>query len=684
MIYAGLLKEFIRVERIETAGGKVRFRWRATASGKKRAIVALAAMIACFGLLCGAVPASSSNRQGPPAGGARKATGVTTVPETVRVLMPDKSVRVMYMDDYLKGVVPAEVSADWPYDALCAQAIASRCYAATAHKYPNADVDTTTNSQVWRDQHDPRTDLAVDSTHKVAAFYDGQVIEAFFFGHCDGHTRNSEDAGWGYVPYCRSVGCPCGNTTLWGHGVGMCQEGARVLAQNGWDYRDILKHYYTGVEVRSTEQTASNWYFAEGTSRAGFATYLCLGNPGETGAQVRVSYMMDGGGNVDRDYTVPAHSRRTVLANADVGGGKDFSCEVLSTNGVPVVAERPIYFDYKGKWTGGSDTVGSAFLRSTWYFAEGTTRSDFETYLCIGNPSDSEAQVTVEYMVEGAGSQDRSYTVGPRARKTIEVAREIGTGKDFACTVDSPNGVGLVVERPMYFNYQGRWTGGHDALGSLSARPSWYFAEGTTRSNFDTYLCLANPNDTTATVKVAYLLSGGGKIEKGYSVAPTSRTTLIARNDVGTGRDFSCRITSTNEVGIIAERPMYFKYGVAWTGGSDAMGTSYPKPSWYFAEGTTRPNFATYICLSNPSEKGAQVKVTYLKGDGSTAEQQVFVAALSRTTISANDFLGVADDASHDIGIKVESTNNVGIIAERPMYFDYGGSWTGGHDAMGY
>jgi hypothetical protein len=62
----------------------------------------------------------------------------------------------------------------------------------------------------------------------------------------------------------------------------------------------------------------------------------------------------------------------------------------------------------------------------------------------------------------------------------------------------------------------------------------------------------------------------------------------------------------------------------------------------------------------------------------------VFVAALSRTTISANDFLGVADDASHDIGIKVESTNNVGIIAERPMYFDYGGSWTGGHDAMGY
>lgn len=39
-------------------------------------------------------------------------------------------------------------------------------------------------------------------------------------------------------------------TTLgYGHGVGMSQWGANFLAQKGYNYKDILKHYYTGVEV---------------------------------------------------------------------------------------------------------------------------------------------------------------------------------------------------------------------------------------------------------------------------------------------------------------------------------------------------------------------------------------------------------------------------------------------------
>jgi stage II sporulation protein D len=34
-----------------------------------------------------------------------------------------------------------------------------------------------------------------------------------------------------------------------GHGVGMSQYGANSMAQDGYTYRDILEHYYTGVEV---------------------------------------------------------------------------------------------------------------------------------------------------------------------------------------------------------------------------------------------------------------------------------------------------------------------------------------------------------------------------------------------------------------------------------------------------
>lgn len=37
----------------------------------------------------------------------------------------------------------------------------------------------------------------------------------------------------------------------WGHGVGLCQIGAAVMAEKGYDYQGILSHYYPGAEISS-------------------------------------------------------------------------------------------------------------------------------------------------------------------------------------------------------------------------------------------------------------------------------------------------------------------------------------------------------------------------------------------------------------------------------------------------
>ena len=37
----------------------------------------------------------------------------------------------------------------------------------------------------------------------------------------------------------------------WGHGVGLCQIGAAVMSEQGYSYKEILQHYYTGVEILS-------------------------------------------------------------------------------------------------------------------------------------------------------------------------------------------------------------------------------------------------------------------------------------------------------------------------------------------------------------------------------------------------------------------------------------------------
>ncbi len=53
----------------------------------------------------------------------------------------------------------------------------------------------------------------------------------------------------------------------WGHGVGLCQIGAAVMASKGYDYRAILAHYYPGTEIEAAlceivdnpfEKTAGN------------------------------------------------------------------------------------------------------------------------------------------------------------------------------------------------------------------------------------------------------------------------------------------------------------------------------------------------------------------------------------------------------------------------------------------
>ena len=48
----------------------------------------------------------------------------------------------------------------------------------------------------------------------------------------------------------------------WGHGIGLCQNGAYGLARAGMTFDRILKHYYTGIELARIEPDV------EGTSRS--------------------------------------------------------------------------------------------------------------------------------------------------------------------------------------------------------------------------------------------------------------------------------------------------------------------------------------------------------------------------------------------------------------------------------
>ena len=99
----------------------------------------------------------------------------------------------------------------------------------------------------------------------------------------------------------------------------------------------------------------------------------------------------------------------------------------------------------------------------SWYFAEGTTRGGFDEWLCLQNPGDLPAAVTIDYMLGTGQTVQRSYNIAPLSRYTIKVVEEIGLDQDVAIQIEA--GVPIVAERPMYFNYKGSWRGGHDTIG---------------------------------------------------------------------------------------------------------------------------------------------------------------------------------------------------------------------------
>lgn len=215
---------------------------------------------------------------------------------------------------------------------------------------------------------------------------------------------------------------------------------------------------------------------------------------------------------------------------------------------------------------------------------------------------------------------------------------------------------------------------------------TFFFAEGTCRPGFDPYICIQNPGDVQAEVRMTYMAGDGHNTVQEISVDPRSRATVRCIDVLGTAddpaHDFSSKVECTNGQVIIVERPMYFDYH-GWPGGSDVVGAVAPAMRWYFAEGTCRPNFVSYLCIQDPFDVPSDVRITYYKGDGKRQEQELVVPSRSRVTVPVRDVIGTGDDAAHDFSCVIETTNAVEIVAERSLFFSYQGRWTGGTAVMG-
>lgn len=182
-----------------------------------------------------------------------------TIPESLRLLLPDGKIKNILLEDYLRGVIAAALPADAPLEAQKALAVAARTFAANTHRHTerNADVCTLRHCQAWNERANPRAARAVLETRSIVATYDDKLIEAFYFDHCDGKTRDSKGVLMDAPRYLKSVTCPCGFASMKGHGIGMCQRGMLAMARLGEAYTNILTHYYSGITLQQISVEAT-------------------------------------------------------------------------------------------------------------------------------------------------------------------------------------------------------------------------------------------------------------------------------------------------------------------------------------------------------------------------------------------------------------------------------------------
>jgi len=248
------------------------------------------------------------------------------------------------LEEYVKGVVPAEVSSTWHPEMLKAQAVAARTYAFYQQVLSGAreyDVAATVQDQVYRGKEGVDAGIlrAVEETRGLVVTYDGAPIYAAFSSTAAGLTEDAMNVWSKEYPYLKGVECPfdlmspyyqwkssfkidtleqnlrqqgfpVGTITTMmpqsfsrggrvaklrilhsggeliirgeelrkvvgytiipstqfaiesigrdvvlsgfgaGHAVGMCQWGAKELAELGYPFSTILRYYYPGTELQ--------------------------------------------------------------------------------------------------------------------------------------------------------------------------------------------------------------------------------------------------------------------------------------------------------------------------------------------------------------------------------------------------------------------------------------------------
>lgn len=177
----------------------------------------------------------------------------------------DGSIKNVNIEDYIIGVVAAEMPASFEPEALKAQAVAARTYAMYKKETRNLDYDLIigTKDQAYQTNEELlkkwgvsffknylKVRDAVLATEGEILTYNGQTINAFYFSMSNGYTENVESVFKSDLPYLKSVPSTWDNESIKNY------EFTKTISKE--DFCKSLEISCNNIKIENIQKTSSN------------------------------------------------------------------------------------------------------------------------------------------------------------------------------------------------------------------------------------------------------------------------------------------------------------------------------------------------------------------------------------------------------------------------------------------
>ena len=374
-----------------------------------------------------------------------------------------RTLNVAALDSYVRGVVPREVPAGWPMEALKAQAVAARSYARSeggenGRRFAFAKTCDDIQCQVYggaglngaRLEHD-RTDMAVASTGgQVRRFGNGTLARTEFSSSTGGYTNGT--------PACSA--CAFAAVPDAGDAVSPHHSWTTTLSVAALEQRYQLGTYVGAYVTRRNGLGADGGRVLEvrivGSSRTVTVT----------GADFRSAF------GLRSDWFTLVPGLLWYVRNANAGGHEDALLPYGNRGDHPVA----------GDWNGDRRVGIGTFLNGMWYLRDSQAPGGPEIAVPYGNPGD--------IPVVGDWNNDNHDTIGT-FRDGVWYLRNSGT--------PGPPEIVIRYGRSGDTPVVGDWNGdGADSIGTQLAGV-WYLRDAQTDGPPELFYRYGNQHDTAVT-----------------------------------------------------------------------------------------------------------------------------------------------------------------------------------------